>query len=134
MVQALFTLNCSRHCPLVCGSRPLASPAAHSMTHRVAWLLSATSLVTLHPAELAPPASDPAAECVAVARFLQLTLGLLVPLAWQAATESALFAAHQRQRAAEGLPPERGVDAKLCKCVAGVDGARRSVALLHRGH
>ena len=115
VVQALLTLRCSRFCGLVCNSRPLVAPAAHRLTHGVARLLSPVSLATLHPADLAPPASDPAAECEAVARFLQLSLGLLAPLAWQAATEASLFATHQRQRAAAGLPPEHGFDARLCE-------------------
>ena len=117
MVQGVFALRCARFAPLMCGATPLAAPSSQRLTHQAARLLAPLSLFSLHPSGLAPPASDPAAECCTVLRFLQLSMGLLAPLAWQAGVEAALFAAHQRQRQAAGLPPERGPSAALYELV-----------------
>lgn len=106
-------LYCLRLAPLVCTSAPMETAPARQLTSQLARLLSRTSLLSLHPLSMAPHAGDGAAECCAVLRFAQLTLGLLGPLALQARAEAALFQRHQRQRSAAGLPPERGFIAAL---------------------
>ncbi len=106
-------LYCLRLAPLICTSAPMETPPARQLTSRLARLLSQTSLLSLHPLSMAPPAGDGAAECCAVLRFAQLVLGLLAPLALQARAEAALFQQHQRQRSRAGLPPERGFTANL---------------------
>lgn len=111
MVQAVLALHCAHFAPLMCGTAPLAAPAAQRLTHGVAQLLAPLSVFSLHPAGPQLPPGDPEAECCTVLRFLQLTLGLLAPLAWQAAVEPALFASHQQVKAGALWRGRRGLGA-----------------------
>lgn len=111
MVQAVLALHCAHFAPLMCGTAPLAAPTAQRLTHRVTQLLAPLSVFSLHPAGPQLPPGDPEAECCAMLRFLQLTLGLLVPVAWQAAVEPALFALHQQVRAGVLWSGRRGLGA-----------------------
>lgn len=114
-VQVLFTLRCSRYCASMCASVLLAAPAAQRLTHRVALILSPVSIFTLNPC--VPSVRDSPAECESVLLFLQMAVGCLGPLVWQAAVEAALFHGHQQQRLRAGIPLERGSSAALYEWV-----------------
>lgn len=82
--------------------------------------LSWLSLLTAMPLRTGQQQLDAACQCAALLRFLRVGLGLLAPLAWQAASEASLFAAHQRRLRAAGLPLERGWNARLYSAVHGL--------------
>ena len=46
-------------------------------------------------------------------RYLDLVLGCLLPALVQAAAEARLYAEHSEERRREGLPPEKGWQARL---------------------
>ena len=119
-VQTAFMVYCFHLTPVICASASMAAAPARQLMHRLARLLAPASALSLHPLYVAPPAGDGAAECCAVLRFSQLTLGLLLPLALQAQAEAALFQRHQRQRRAAGLPPEHGFAANLLTLIHGM--------------
>lgn len=119
-MQTAFMVYCFYLTPVICASASIAAAPARQLTHRLARLLAPTSALSLHPLYVVPPAGDGTAECCAVLRFSQLTLGLLLPLALQARAEAALFQRHQRQRRAAGLPPEHGVSASLLALIHGL--------------
>jgi hypothetical protein len=100
----------------LCGAGLLAHPATQCATHQVYQLLSSLAYTLPLPvsAFLSP---GPVAECATVLRWFQIALGLLAPLLWEAAWAASLFQQHQRQRRAQGLPPERGAHAALYNAV-----------------
>ena len=104
----------------VCSGAALAHPAAQELT---GGLLGALEWLR---GVLAPPAAHAAtprghAQCGHLLLYLQLSLGFAIPATWHAFSEAALFEAHQKERAAVGLPPERGWQAAL---YAGVERLR----------
>lgn len=114
--QAILVANAAAWVPTQCGASQLQAPALRGVSHLLHAALSplryATPLPSLSAVGLVPSPGS-AAECVTLLRFVQLTLGLLVPLVWQAVTDAALFSTHQRQRAAAGLPLQSGFSARL---------------------
>ena len=97
----------------MCGAASLSSAAAAAAVHRVFAACQVAACLT--PLPLAGALRDPPREdqCTAAVSFFLLGLGLLLPLLWQALSEARLFQQHQRERAAEGLPPEGGAEAAV---------------------
>jgi len=88
----------------MCSGAALSRPLAQQQTHHLFQLLE---LASFSPLPVAAKV-QPAAECAAVLGYLQLSVGLVLPLLAQAALESSLFQEHQRQRRQCGVRPESG--------------------------
>ena len=101
--------------PECCATAALASPAARQLSQQAAALLS-QRFGLLRPGRLPPLQPDGA--CAAMLAYTHITLGLALPALASALIEASLFQQHQRQRAAAGLPPERGWQAALHGWVA----------------
>lgn len=102
----------------LCTAGQLTAPAARAHTRVLYGLLGYVPLLLPLPmfsvSGLAAPAD---AQCATLLRFFQLVSGL-ASLVWQAASQAPLHAAHQRERREAGLPPERGISARLYALVA----------------
>lgn len=108
LAQAALVAHSLTQAASMCSATQLAAPEAQLLTHRLFVALSPAALFMPLPLPAAPAPRSAPMECATLLRFFQLTIGLLAPLVWQAGSQSALFAAHQRQRAAAGVSPERG--------------------------
>ena len=64
-----------------------------------------------------PGGSAAEVECEALLAWLLVSLSLALPLLAELAAAARLFGQHARQRAAAGLPPERGLQAGLYRAV-----------------
>lgn len=97
-------------------------PGVQRTAHALCQALALASIPL--PMPLAPlrPGPEGEAEVCALLAFLQLSVGLLLPLMWEAASKARLLEQQQRQRAAARLPPERSADAWLCACVRAATG------------
>jgi hypothetical protein len=122
-------VSLARHNRYVCAGGALAHPAALRLTERLhsalAWLRGV----------LAPPAAHVASprgqqQCAALQSCAQLVLGLVLPAAWHSSHEAALFERHQAERAAAGLPAEKGWQAWMYRRV----GELRPAGGWRRGH
>jgi hypothetical protein len=118
-MHALMLAVCSRRTADACAAGSLALPYAQRLTHQLySWLRPLAFCAPLPLSLLSE--QDAGGECRAMLRFLQAFLGTAVPLSWQALTESRLFARHQAQRVAAGLPPEHGPNAAILTAVHGL--------------
>ena len=88
----------------MCSGAALTRPLAQQQTHQLFQLLELASFSPLPVAAKVQPAT----ECAAVLGYLQLSIGLVLPLLAQAALESSLFQEHQQQRRQCGVRPESG--------------------------
>lgn len=95
----------------ICGTTLLRHPMLRHHTHPACVLFSIWG--QLMPLE--PAAEHMAAEnkCVAVSRWLQISVGFLLPLLVEGAAQVAAFQEHQRERREAGLPHERGIHASV---------------------
>ncbi|PRW33146.1 hypothetical protein C2E21_7801 [Chlorella sorokiniana] len=110
LAQASLVATLLPHTRAGCAGPLMSHPAVQRATHRIYGMLSWVG--TPLPLPLAPMvAPTPAEQCAVIVTFYQVALGLLLPLLWEAVTSARAFAAHQRQRRAAGLPPERGLQA-----------------------
>eukprot|EP00887_Chlorella_sp_A99_P005531 scaffold1.g5531.t1 len=121
-LQVALLLASARHTRGLCRAAPLALRAGRRATHELFTVQSTLAgLVTCSlPTDERPSAF---VECAALLTFLRLAIAVVLPLAYEAASQSRLFAAHQAQRRRAGLPPERGAHAALYSA-AGWAGAR----------
>lgn len=119
--QAVAVLSLRRSFRGMCEGH-LAHPSVQRDIHTTAQLLR---MATLLPPQQVPPA-DPVAECDTVLSWLLVCLGLLAPLLLQAAAAGRTFHRHQQQRSEQGLPLERGRQARvysaLRSCLGGAEG------------
>lgn len=109
MQLALFVSSVP-YTPVLCAAASLTHPAAQRITHlmhRGLGGVGAVAAAGVQPASAATgDALGPGGQCVAVLTWLRLVVGLLVPLLYEAAAEARLWAQHQHERQAAGLPPE----------------------------
>lgn len=101
----------------ICSTQLLSHGPMQRRTHGTYLALSCLG----HSLPLSPSSIrslDGLGECQSVLCWLQLCCGCLLPLLWEARSTAQLFAAHQRQRQAAGLPPEAGPHARALEGIS----------------
>lgn len=113
---------CSSHNPKMCTSAELAAPEAERLTavafqalDLLSWAVPPLTGHGLIGLRSGSPAAD---QCSTVLLFMQLSLGFVLPLLYQASQECQRWQQHQRQRCQCGLPLEGGWQRGLYGTVA----------------
>lgn len=114
--QLVLVLTSTNNSAEICAA-VATQPSRQQAVGALAQLLTGLAAVVPAPMSFSYLRPPPDAECGAVRLWLQLSLGLLVPLSVQAVSESRLFARHEGKRQEAGLPPERGLDAAVLRAV-----------------
>jgi hypothetical protein len=111
------SVHFSRFTPTLCAAASLSSPMARRLTQRALAALSlphrALLFLSTGRGGRGAPDDDPSADCRVVLTFLQLGLGFVLPALAQVVVEGRMLRQHQRERQRAGLPPERGLHARL---------------------
>lgn len=124
--SALFQLCLAaalmRAAPVVCLAPALSSPPAQRLTHDLYAVVGLPSLALLGPSAARPSTHG---QCVSILHFLQLALALVLPLAWQLASEVAsasqmpcrpILAGQHSMPPTAGIPPAQPARLGMTGC------------------
>lgn len=104
--QLILVVTATRFDRHICTAASLCHPAAHRGIHRIYRAAASTACLTPLPLSVALAEPGAAVECTTLLAWVQLCLGLLAPLLWQAVTEARAFQEHKQERRQAGLPPK----------------------------
>ncbi|EFN52527.1 hypothetical protein CHLNCDRAFT_138937 [Chlorella variabilis] len=109
-------------------SSPLMRHVTHAMYQLLCGLLMMVPLPVVRHARLSP-----VAKACAVMAWLQIGVGLVVPLLWEAVSEACLHSLHEQQLRHAGLPQRRGLQADAHRFVWSLtqEGSKAHVAFLY---